>query len=371
MSSTFAIILTGILVAAACASLGCFLILRRMAMLADAISHAILPGLVAGYFIAQGPSLLAGFFGAALAGLITVGLVELLKNTQRVGGESAIGIVFPAMFALGTFLVSKYYADVHLDADAVLYGNIEFVGFDHWYLGETDLGPQSLWIMGGLCLINLIFISVFYKELKLATFDAGLAATLGFSPILIHYGLMAVVSITTVGAFTAVGAILVVALMIVPAATAYLLTDRLPWMIGLAIAAGAIAAVAGFGLAFMLNGSVAGAIATITGVEFGLALLFSPKQGLVARARRLARQRIQFAADTLLVHLLQHEGSPEAAHESTIGHLQSELKWNNTFAQRVLDLAQRRSLVRCQGQQLELTTSGRERSQQVLQLGRG
>jgi manganese/zinc/iron transport system permease protein len=150
-----------------------------------------------------------------------------------------MGIVFPAMFALGVVLVSKFFADVHLDTDAILYGNIEFSAFDILYLGDRELGPQSLWVMGALCALNLSFLGLFYKELKLTTFDPGLAAALGFSPLLMHYATMTVLSITTVGAFTAVGAILVVALVIVPAATAYLLTDRLAVMIGLSVVIGA------------------------------------------------------------------------------------------------------------------------------------
>ncbi len=367
MSTGFVIMLTGVLVASACALLGCFLVLRRMAMMSDAISHSILPGLVGGYFIAQGPNLLMGFLGAAVAGLITITLVEVLKNTGRVGGESAIGIVFPAMFALGTFLVSKYFANVHLDTDAILYGSIEFASFDRLFIGDSDLGPQALWIMGTLCVINLTFVGLFYKELKLATFDAGLAATLGFSPILLHYALMAVVSITTVGAFTAVGAILVVALMIVPAATAYLLTNRLPVMIALAVGFGALAAISGYWLAILLDGSVAGAIATMTGVWFGLVLLFSPTQGLVAKARRTGQQRTQFAADTLLVHLMQHENTAIAATESQVAHLSSELRWAAPFAETVIGLALRNHLVELQSDRLALTVNGRGRAQAALE----
>jgi len=351
--------LTGVLVASACALLGSFLILRRMAMMADAISHAILPGLVAGYFIARGPDLLAGFLGAVLAAVVTVSLVELLQNTGRVGGESAIGIVFPAMFALGTFLVSKYFANVHLDTDAVLYGNIEFAAFDLLYVGGANLGPQSLWIMGGLCVLNAAFVGMFYKELKLATFDAGLAAALGFSPVVLHYALMTVVSITTVGAFTAVGAILVVALMIVPAATAYLLTDRLPRMILLAVLIGALSAVAGYVFAIAFDVSVAGSIATMTGVCFGLAFFFSPQQGLAVKAWRLRRQRVEFAAETLVVHLLNHERDADQAAEAAVAHLGVELRWSPGFSQRVMAHSVNAGLVRRNDGSLELTEAGR------------
>jgi manganese/zinc/iron transport system permease protein len=359
MNAFFVIILTGVLVATACALLGSFLVLRRMAMLADAISHAILPGIVAGYFLAKGPNLLAGFAGAALAAVITVALVQALQNTRKVGGESAIGIVFPAMFALGTFLVSKYFANVHLDTDAVLYGNIEFSSFDVLKVGNIALGPQSLWIMGVLCMINLLFVTLLFKELKIATFDPGLAASLGFSPVLIHYALMTMISITTVGAFTAVGAILVVAFMIVPAATAYLLTDDLKQMIVIAVIAGAVSAVVGFFIAFALDASVAGAMGTMTGVLFLLALLFSPLHGIVAKTQRLERQRVQLALETLVVHLLNHEGIEHEEHEAEVAHLSTELRWSPDYAQRIIAAARRADLVMQGNGSLQLTQEGR------------
>jgi manganese/zinc/iron transport system permease protein len=359
MNAPLAIVLTGILVAVACALLGSFLVLRRMAMLADAISHAILPGIVAGYFFAQGPGLLAGFAGAALAAIITVALVQALQNTQRIGSESAIGIVFPAMFALGTFLVSKYFANVHLDTDAVLYGNIEFSAFDVLAVNGLNLGPQSLWVMGALCVLNLLFVTLFFKELKLATFDPGLAASLGFSPVLIHYALMAMVSITTVGAFTAVGAILVVAFIIVPAATAYLLTDDLKRMIMIAVIVGIVSAVAGFAVAFGVDASVAGAMASMTGVCFLLALLFSPLHGLVAKSRRLDKQRVKLGLETLVVHLLNHEGDAAEAHEAEMAHLSGELRWTPNFAQRIVATGKRNQLVVQLDGSLRLTDEGR------------
>nr|MBA3416616.1 metal ABC transporter permease [Chloroflexia bacterium] len=366
MSSTVATLLTGVLVASACALLGNFLILRRMAMMSDAISHAILPGIVAGYFLARGPNLLLGFLGAAASAVITVTLVEALQRTRRVDGGSAIGIVFPAMFALGVVLVSLFFADVHLDTDAILYGNIEFSAFDILFVGDRELGPQSLWVMGALCVINLTFLGLFYKELKLTTFDPGLAAALGFSPILMHYATMSVLSVTTVGAFTAVGAILVVALVIVPAATAYLLTDRLEVMIGLSVAVGAAAAVAGYYLAVALDLSIAGSIVTMTGVLFAAALLFSPSHGLIAKALRASRNRARFAAEVLVVHLLTHEGSAAQAAESLVSHLSDELRWSAETARQTVARALDQGLVSRAGERLALTDAGRQTARAVL-----
>ncbi|MDP9364303.1 MAG: metal ABC transporter permease [Chloroflexota bacterium] len=366
MSSGTVILLTGVLVASACALLGNFLILRKMAMMSDAISHAILPGLVGGYFLAHGPNLLVGFLGAAAAAMVTVTLVEALQKTRRVDGGSAIGIVFPAMFALGTVLVSKYFANVHLDTDAILYGNIEFAAFDTLFVGGADLGPQSLWVMSALCVINLAFVGIFYKELKLTTFDPGMAAALGFSPLVMHYATMVVLSVTSVGAFTAVGAVLVVALVIVPAATAYLLTDRLGVMIALSVAVGAVSALAGYRAAVALDASIAGAMVTATGVCFAAALLGSPSHGLLAKAWRARRNRARFAAEMLIIHLAHHEGTAEQDAESHVAHLREGLRWSDAATDGIVADAVRRGWVERANGHLQLTEPGRQTARGVL-----
>ncbi len=222
--------LVATVVALACALPGVFLVLRRMAMMSDAISHTVLLGIVLAFFVVgdlESPLLV---LGAAAMGVITVALVEALHGTGLVKQDAAIGLVFPALFSIAVILISRFARGVHLDVDAVLLGELAFAPLNRMTFFGIDL-PAALWVMGGILLINIAFIALFFKELKLATFDAGLAATLGFSPVLIHYALMTLVSITAVGAFDAVGSILVVALMITPAATAYLLTDSLTRML--------------------------------------------------------------------------------------------------------------------------------------------
>lgn len=367
MTSGTVILLTGVLCAAACALLGTFLILRKMAMMTDAISHAILPGLVAGYWLANSPNLLVGAVGATGAALLTVSLVEALQRTRRLAGGEAMGIVFPAMFALGTVLVSRYFSNVHLDTDAILYGNIEFSFFDRLVIGGRDLGPSSLWIMSTLLIVNIGFLFLFYKELKLTTFDPGLAASIGFSPVLVHYALMFVLSVTTVGAFTAVGAILVVALVIVPAATAYLLTEQLIEMIAYSAMIGALAAVTGYWIAILLDGSVSGGIVTMAGVFFGFALLFSPTQGIVAKVRRNRVNQRRFALDMLLMHLSTHERTTEEASESTLGHISAALHWTPEATTGTVRRAIDRDLViRYQGN-LVLTSQGRDAAKNLLE----
>jgi len=222
------------IVAIACAIPGTFLVLRKMAMISDAISHSILPGIVVGFFLTEDLNSPWLILLAALTGVITVFLVEYIQKTGLVKEDTAIGLVFPALFSIGVILIAKNANDVHLDIDAVLLGELAFAPFDRLLINGTDLGPKSLWVIGTILVITLGLLLTFFKELKLSTFDKGLATSLGFSPVLLHYGLMSVASVTTVGAFDAVGAVLVVALMIAPPAMAYLLTNDLKKMLVLA-----------------------------------------------------------------------------------------------------------------------------------------
>jgi manganese/zinc/iron transport system permease protein len=298
--------------------------------------------------------------------VVTVSLVELLHRTRLVREDAAIGLVFPLMFSIGVILISRFAGNVHLDIDAVLLGELAFAPFNRFYVLGYDLGPRALYVMGGILLLNILFILLLYKELKLATFDAGLAAALGFSPWLIHYGLMTLVSITAVGAFDAVGSILVVALMIAPPAAAYLLTDRLPRLIGLSALIGIASALSGYWLARALDASIAGAMATMAGVLFGLAFLVAPERGLIAIARRRTRQRWEFAQTMLAIHLLNHEGLPEADEECRVAHMHEHMRWEPAFASQVVKQAERRGTLVSQDGRLALTDQGREVARQAI-----
>ena len=362
----FEIQLTAAIVAAACALPGAFLVLRQMAMMSDAISHAILPGIVVAFFLTgnlASPLLIAG--GAA-TGLVTVVLVETLRRTGLVREDAAIGLVFPALFSVGVILIAKFASDVHLDTDAVLLGELAFVPFDRWIVFGTDLGPQALYATGVTGLVCAAFIACFYKELKLATFDAALCASLGFMPTLLHYALMGLISVTAVAAFDAVGSILVVALMVGPPASAYLLTDRLDRMILLGVLLGILAAITGYWVAHALDVSIAGTMAAMVGVEFGVVTSVAPHRGLVASWRRRRRQKWEFAQRMLTIHLLQHEGRPEDLQESHVGHLQDHLQWEKEFADRVVRMALQRTLIIEAGEQLRLTEVGREVAREAI-----
>jgi len=358
--------------AAACALPGVFLVLRRMSLMSDAISHAILLGIVLAFFVTENIASPLLVLAAALTGVLTVSLVEVLNRTRLVKEDAAIGLVFPALFSVGVILISRYAGNVHLDVDAVLLGELAFAPFNRLVIGGRDLGPRTLWLMGIVLLLNLGFILAFYKELKLTTFDAALAGALGFAPGVIHYLFMTLVSVTAVGAFDAVGSVLVVALMIAPPASAYLLTDRLPRMIGLSMALGVASALAGYWMSYLLDVSIAGSMATMTGVIFLLVFLLAPERGLLAIARRRARQRWEFAQTMLAIHLLNHEASPDAAIESREAHLHEHLRWQPEFARQVVRGAERTGLLtRAADDQLALTDRGRTAARQAVGMGAG
>lgn len=365
MSASVEIQIIAVIVAIACALPGVFLVLRRMALMSDAISHTILLGIVLGFFILGSlDSPLLILFAAAM-GVLTVSLVELLMRTRLVKQDAAIGLVFPALFSVAVILISRFARGVHLDVDAVLLGELTFAPLDRIDIGPIDL-PRSLLVMGVILLLNVIFIAMFYKELKLTTFDAGLAAALGFSPVLVHYGLMLMVSVTAVGAFDAVGSILVVGLMIAPPSAAYLLTNRLSRMLLYSAALATAGALGGFWMAWFLNANIAGSIASVLGFLFLGVFLMAPERGLLSQALRHGRRRWEFAQTALAIHLLNHENTPDSANECRVDHLHYHLQWEPNFAVDVVERAVHGGLVNRHNGDLTLTPDGRERAKAAL-----
>lgn len=273
MNASAWIILTGALTGAACALSGSFLVLRRMAMLGDAISHAVLPGIALAYLITQSRHSAGMLIGAGLIGLATVFFVEFLQRRGRLASDAAIGVTFTFLFAVGVILITAFGHYVDLDQDCVLFGEIAFVPWDVWMVGETNFGPRAAWMLGAALLINMLFVFLFYKELKVTSFDPVLARSIGVRTGLVHYGLMACISLTTVAAFESVGAILVVAMLVVPAATAYLISKRLMPMLILSVFFGVLSAVTGFLAAAPLDASIAGMMAVASGVFFAIAFI--------------------------------------------------------------------------------------------------
>lgn len=452
MQDTRAIAVTvGALVAASGGLLGVFLMLRRMAMTTDAISHTVLLGIVIGFFIVgdiNSPWLIAG---AALSGVATVVLTEMLFRSGLVKADAALGLAFPFLFAVAVVLISRYVDDVHLDTDAVYVGQIGAPYTTSYCLDGCDpvvitpedprarvgrdcinctpgadginpfspeavfeetcancgtysaseawaarlipqrptlvYWPRSLTVMGVILLANLLFVTLFYKELKLATFDAALARALGLRPGVLHYALMALVSTTAVGAFDAAGSILVVAFFVIPAATAYLLSDRLGLLLLLAPSIGAAGAAAGyefargqlFGLIDMdallraldgpldlrggtsWNTSIAAAMVIVMLLFFLAAWVISPRYGLVAAMIRRRRQRRRFADQVVLGHIYNHQGTMTATHELAQATLYQHFDWPEAHMRLVLRRLRAERLIEADNGCLRLTQRGVER----------
>lgn len=451
-------VLVGGLVSVAAAVLGVFLVLRKMSMVTDAISHTVLLGIVLAVMILTGvfglpfdlssPWLL---FGAALAGLATVALTELILNSGLVKADAALGLAFPFLFAVAIILLSIFVDDAHLDGDAVMVGEIgvawantnshcldncapititpddpraetgqrcvncsresgitprsaqavfevtcsncgTYSAAQAWGARLIDSPPQLVYFPKAItvllivALANIAFVTLFYKELKLSTFDAGLAATLGFRPNLLRYALMMLVSLTAVAAFDAVGSILVIAFFVVPTATLYLLTDRLALMLWGSPLVGVGAAWAGYEFArgsFLglpmsnvltwldatiglggytaWNTSISAAMVMMLGFFFTLAWVFSPRYGLLMMALRRLSQGVQFGDDMLLGHIYNHQNTPRATEELRLSTLHEHMNWERKRLERSVTRLRLAKLIAVRDGQVALSARGQQR----------
>ena len=361
------ILITAVLVSGACALPGAFLVLRQMSMVADAISHTVLLGIVLAFLVIPlyGHPLMV--IGASVVGVCTVLSIDLLKRTGLVREDAAIGITFPAFFSLGVLLVSIQARDAHLDEHVVFQGDLVYSVFQRLTIGSWKLGPIALWKMAGIFAVNLFLVLWFYRELEISTFDPVLAASLGISPTIVHMVLVLITSVTAVGAFDAVGSILVIGFMVVPPVVAWLLTDSLNRFLGLSLVIGCVGSVGGFWLAKMANGSIGGAISLVMGSLFLVTLLFSPRRGLIADWQRRRRQRMEFAIRMLIIHLFQHRRSGPHSDENHADHLVAHLNWTTEFSHRTAERATAMGFVqRVDTHWLGLTDAGAEQAKQAL-----
>ncbi len=360
------IVLTGALVGIAASLVGTFLVLRGTSLLSDAISHSIVFGIIIVWLLTRETAGPVQIVGAALTGVLTVFLTEMLSTTGRVKSDAAIGLVFPALFSIGVLLINIYARDVHIDEHTVLLGEIGFVWLDVVELFGLDV-PQAVIWMGVMTIANLAYVTLFYKELKLATFDPALARALGFAPMAVFYGLLALTSGTAVAAFDAVGAILFIAFVIVPPSAAYLLTDRLSLMLVYGSAIAIASSLAGYVLAIWLNVSIGGMMAVMTGACLLLAFLLGPHHGLLAQSWRRRAQLDSNACRALTVHLYNHEDTPSRLEENVASALREHLHWSEKRARDVLVRALDQGLIIRSGELLELTDKGRATAREILE----
>lgn len=353
-------------VAAACSIPGVLLVLRRMVLVGDAISHVLLPGIVLAYFLVKDAASPILLLGAALSGVVTVALVEVLQRSRLIKEDAAIGLVFPAMFSVGVILVSMNLRNVHLDVDRVLLGSAELACINRIEILGFSL-PRALVVLLTITLINLALLMLFFKELQLVIFDAALAASFGFLPFLLHYATMTIVSLTTVAAFEAVGSVLVLAFFAVPVATARLLTNRLVPLFLLSAIVGIITSIGGTMLAFRLDTTTAGTTTTLLGLVFCVVFCFAPNSGLVAQYVRRRRQVISLHETMLLIHLLTHENTPAEIDEASEANLPKHLAWTATNIKALVSAAKAKGLIITQNGTCRLTDIGRRSARQSTQ----
>ncbi|MCC6512308.1 MAG: metal ABC transporter permease [Pirellulaceae bacterium] len=368
------IMLAGALCSVAAALLGNFLVLRRMSLLGDAISHAVLPGLAAAFLISGQRQGWMIFVGAALVGVLTVFLTEAAREFGKVDEGAAIGVVFTFLFALGLVMIVQVADRVDLDPGCVLYGAIETTLIDQVRVGSWSI-PRAVINLSIVTLLNFLFVVLLYRPLKVSTFDSQLAQSQGIPVRLLHYALACLVAITSVAAFESVGNILVVAMFVVPPVTAWLCTDRLGWMIGLSVVFAVLSAVLGhlsaiglpalFGLA---STSTSGMMAVAAGGLLCIAGLFAVRKGLISQAFHHWRSSQHILGEDLLGLLYRNHS--QGASQIPERDLLSTLLVPNWRSQLALRRLERKGWIERLANQVALSDSGLAMAQNVVRAHR-
>jgi manganese/zinc/iron transport system permease protein len=328
------IVVVAALCSVACALLGNFLVLRRLSLMGDAISHTVLPGLAGAFLLTGSRGVLPMLAGAVLVGVLTAWLVQAFQRGGRLDEGAAMGVVLTSLFALGLVMIRQAADRVDLDPGCVLYGSLELAPWDRVVvLGHSV--PRAAVVNGAMVVINGLFVLFFFKELKLSSFDPAHATAMGVPAGVMHFVTMALVAATCVAAFESVGSILVIAMLIVPAATAHLLADRLWVMIGLSVLLAVMAAVMGHAGAILVPGAfghgattTAGMMAVACGLLFLVAAVFSPRSGYLGRLAGRLMLRLRIAREDLLADLWREsEGRYPLENPSSAGHSAGWRAW--------------------------------------------
>ncbi len=369
------VMLAGVLAAAACSIVGCFLVLRRMSLLGDAISHAILPGLAAAFLISHTREIVPMLIGAASAGVLAALLSGAMARYARVEESASLGVSFTTLFALGVVLIAFIPAGIDLDPSCVLYGSIEHVPLDTVVLFGVEI-PRYIRTIAIVLIVNVVIVALLWKELKVVSFDAAFAASIGFGTAFVHTILVSAVAWTSVVCFEAVGSILVVAMLVAPGATAHLLTDRYPRMFVYSIILATSSAVIGYQLASALDTTAAGMMSVVAGVQFAIAALVAPKHGVFVKWMSRFLLSIRIRREDILASLyreLESQGAGTISlSASNPNDYVAACSTGNRYSRGLLTRISRRALRReglIEEQlagQLRLTAAGAEVARQVI-----
>lgn len=374
------IVVTGALCAMSCALLGSFLVLRHMSMMGDSISHAVLPGLAAAFLLTGDRTSTAMFLGAVIVGVLTAVFTQWVHNFGRVDRGASMGIVFTTLFAIGLIMIVRAADDVDLDPGCVLYGAIELVPLP----SDADLTiagltiPRPTFVLGIVFLINAAVVALLYKEFKISSFDPALATTLGINARVMHYLLMTLVAVTTVASFEALGSILVIAMLIVPAASAYLLTDRLGLMLLLALIIAAASAWLGHYTAItvptwfgFVDTSTSGMMAVSAGGLFVVIALLAPRYGVLTKMYARLSLRLRIAREDVLGLLYRLEETQDQRPSPVeLPAMRQRLHSTATVLKVAIGQLRRGGYVQRAGGRLQLTDRGRDRAARLVRAHR-
>lgn len=363
------VVAVGCLCAVSSALLGNFLVLRKMSMLGDAVTHAVLPGIAVAFFVSHSRSSLPMFVGAVVVGVLTALFTEWIRRFGKVDEGASMGVVFTSLFALGLVMLVQAADHVDLDPDCVLYGSIDLTPLDTTPLWGYEIPRAALTLMP-VMMINGLFVLLFFKELKISSFDPALATTMGYSAKRMHYLLMILVSITAVACFESVGSILVVAMLIVPAAAAYMLTDRLGVMIAISVVIAIGSAVTGYGAAITVptwfgfeSTTTAGMMAVSSGFLFVLCATLGPRHGVLVKWVRQRRLSLRILCDDIVALLYRRA---ERGQESPSRHeIAEELFAGPFFFRAALSILHRRGEL-IDGDGLALSDLGHDRGRELV-----
>ena len=331
IESLYILIITSL----ACAILGVFLVLRRLSMVSDAISHSVLLGIVIGYFITKdiGSALL--IIGASLFGVLTTICIELLIKSKRVSEDASVGIIFPMFFSVAVILITRYARNVHLDTEVVLIGEIILAPFNRINFLGASL-PKALVQMSFVLLINIIFVTVFFRKLKISSFDPVYAGVAGIAGTGLYYIFMALISFTAVSAFESVGAILAIAFFISPAASAYLISKDLKITLLLSAVYAIVNSCIGYFLAVKFNVSMSGMCAVVSGLTFMITMAVYPG-GIITKMIRYIKNKNRFSRELLILHIDNHTGKKNALGELGYSTIREHIAWSDRKLKYVLD----------------------------------
>ena len=331
IESLYILIITSL----ACAVLGVFLVLRRLSMVSDAISHSVLLGIVIGYFVTKDIGSVLLIIGASLFGVLTTVCIELLIKSKRVTEDASVGIIFPLFFSIAVILITRYARNVHLDTEMVLIGEIILAPLHRINFLGLSL-PEALVQMVFVLLINTVFIAVFFRKLKISSFDPVYAGVAGIAGAGLYYVFMALVSFTAVSAFESVGAILTISFFISPAASAYLISKDLKITIFLAAVYAVVNSCIGYFLAVKFNVSMSGMCALVSGLTFMITIAVYPG-GIITKMIRYIKNKNRFSRELLILHIDNHTGKKNALGELGYSTIREHIAWSDSKLKYVLD----------------------------------